>query len=95
MGVLAGAWLEDVKMNCCGDDDKKEECCNETKTHGGKMKIGNTEIETKKAVLWGAIGLLLLMVVYTTFFKGSVDLGSLGSNAGSAASAYSGMVGGC
>lgn len=82
-------------MNCCGDDDKKEECCNETKTHGGKMKIGNTEIETKKAVLWGVIGLLILAVVYVTFFQGSASGISLGSNAGSTASAYSGMVGGC
>ncbi|HJZ19209.1 MAG TPA: hypothetical protein VJ208_03830 [Candidatus Nanoarchaeia archaeon] len=82
-------------MDCCRDGDKKEECCNENKNQGGKMKILGFEMETKKAVLWGAIGLLLLMVIYTTFFKGSVDLGSLGSNAGSAASAYSGMVGGC
>lgn len=59
------------------------------------MKIGNTEIETKRAVLWGAIGLLLLAVVYVTFFQESGTATTLGANAGQAASRYTGMVGGC
>lgn len=59
------------------------------------MKIMGFEIETKKAVLWGVIGLLLLAVVYVTFFKETGTATTLGANAGQAASAYSGMVGGC
>ena len=69
------------------------DCC-ENKNHGDKMKILGLEIETKKAVLWGAIALLLLAVVYVTFFQGA-SVSTLGANAGSTASAYSGMVGGC
>jgi hypothetical protein len=69
------------------------DCC-ENKNNGGKMKISGFEIETKKAVLWGAIALLLLAVVYVTFFQ-RASVSTLGANTGSAASAYSGMVGGC
>ena len=82
-------------MDCCRDGDKKEECCNENKNQGGKMKILGFEMETKKAVLWGVIALLFLAVVYVTFFQGSIYSIGLGTNTGSAASAYSGMVGGC
>ncbi len=59
------------------------------------IQIGNMKIEAKKAVLWGVIALLVLAVVYTTFFQGSISSANLGANAGQAASAYSGMVGGC
>ncbi|HKZ33709.1 MAG TPA: hypothetical protein VJ142_00525 [Candidatus Nanoarchaeia archaeon] len=53
-------------------------------------------METQKIVLWVIIGILLLAVVYTVFFQGGgSSTGSLSSNAGQAASAYSGMVGGC
>jgi len=51
--------------------------------------------ETIKAVLWGAIAFLLLAVIYMTFFAGGSTASSLSANAGQAASAYSGMVGGC
>lgn len=53
------------------------------------------DMDMKKVVLWGAIALLGIAVVYTTFFKGSASSVGLGANAGQAASAYSGMVGGC
>ncbi len=59
------------------------------------MKIGKTEVETKKAVLWAVIGVLLLAVVYVTFFRDASTATTLSANAGQAASAYSGMVGGC
>ncbi len=53
-------------------------------------------METGKIVLWVIIGILLLAVVYTIFFQGGGgSTGALSSNAGQAASAYSGMVGGC
>ncbi|MEK6897088.1 MAG: hypothetical protein AABW93_01010 [Nanoarchaeota archaeon] len=55
-------------------------------------------METQKIVLWVIIGILLLAVVYTVFFQGgssSVVSSSLSPTAGQAASAYSGMVGGC
>lgn len=52
-------------------------------------------MDMKKALLWGAIALLGVAVIYTTFFKGSISSAGLGANAGQAASAYSGMVGGC
>jgi len=53
-------------------------------------------METQKIVLWTIIGVLLLAVVYTVFFQGNTgSTSSLSSNAGQAASAYSGMVGGC
>lgn len=59
------------------------------------MEIKIKKQNLGKLVLWGVIGLLLLAVVYVTFFKGSVSTAQLGANAGQAASAYSGMVGGC
>jgi len=53
-------------------------------------------MEIQKIVLWAVIGILLLAVVYTVFFQGGgSSTGALSSNAGQAASAYSGMVGGC
>jgi TctA family transporter len=58
-----------------------------------KMKGG--KVETQKIVLWAIIGLLLLAVIYTVFFQGGSSTSSLSSTAGQAASAYSGMVGGC
>ena len=59
------------------------------------MEIFGIEMETKKAVLWVAIGLLALAVAYVTFFKDTASAVRLGANAGEAASRYSGMVGGC
>jgi len=59
-----------------------------------KMKGG--KMEAQKIVLWAIIGLLLLVVIYTIFFQGSAgSASSLSPSAGQAASAYSGMVGGC
>ncbi|MEK6840654.1 MAG: hypothetical protein AABX79_01745 [Nanoarchaeota archaeon] len=54
-------------------------------------------METQKIVLWVIIGILLLAVIYTVFFQGgsSSASSSLSPSAGQAASAYSGMVGGC
>jgi len=53
-------------------------------------------METQKIVLWVVMGILLLAVIYTVFFQGGASgVASLGPNAGQAASAYSGMVGGC
>lgn len=53
-------------------------------------------MENTKIALWVIIGILLLLVIYTILFQGgSANAGSLSSNAGQAASAYSGMVGGC
>ncbi len=77
-------------MDCC--DNK-----NDTEKGGKKMdiQIGDMKIEGKKALLWGIIGLLVLAVVYKTFFGGFASSVGLGANAGQAASAYSGMVGGC
>ena len=60
--------------------------------NGGKMKM---KID-RNMILWALIGLLAVLVIYTLFFRGSAaNVVSLGSNAGQAASAYSGMVGGC
>lgn len=58
------------------------------------------EIEIKKQnlgkiALWGVIAILLIAVVYATFFRETGTATTLGANAGQAASAYSGMVGGC
>ena len=49
----------------------------------------------KKAILWGVIVGLLLVLVYVTFFQDTVASTNLGATAGQAASKYSGMVGGC
>lgn len=51
----------------------------------------------KKTALWIVIGVLLVAVVYVVFFQGNTATASttLGPQAGQAASAYSGMVGGC
>ena len=67
-------------------------CC-ENKNHGGKMEIKKQNLG--KLVLWGIIGLLLLVVIFATFFNDARSVSTLGANAGQAASAYSGMVGGC
>ena len=62
-----------------------------------QLQGGKKIMEKQKVVLWVIIGVLLLAVLYTIFFQGSVGSASssLSSNAGQAASAYSGMVGGC
>lgn len=49
----------------------------------------------KKTALWSVIGLLLVAVVYATFFRDVTTVNTLSASAGQAASAYSGMVGGC
>jgi len=59
------------------------------------MEIQIKKQNLGKIALWGVIGLLLIAVVYVTFFKEAGTATALGSNAGQAASAYSGMVGGC
>ena len=59
--------------------------------NGGKMKIKIN----KNTLLWVLIGVLAVLVIYTLFFRGMMGGISLGRNAGQAASAYSGMVGGC
>ncbi len=53
-------------------------------------------METQKIALWTIIGILLLAVIYIIFFQGSAGSATtLSPTAGKAASAYSGMVGGC
>jgi len=53
-------------------------------------------MEKQKIALWVAIGVLLVAVIYTVFFQGNTgSTSSLSANAGQAAQAYSGMVGGC
>ena len=51
----------------------------------------------RRVVLWGVIGILLIAVVYVTFFNGSVSSASADSvkTAGQIAAQYSGMVGNC
>jgi len=68
-----------------------KDCCSSTSTKE-KMKGGKMD---KKIILWIVIALLVIAVIYVTFFRG----GSTGSaisgvqSAGQVAS--SGMVGGC
>jgi len=57
-----------------------------------KTKIDKAKLKTG---LWIVIGILLVAVVYATFFRDTATATTLSANAGSAASAYSGMVGGC
>jgi hypothetical protein len=52
-------------------------------------------MEKQKIALWVIIGILLIAVIYTVFFQGGSGASSLSPTAGQAASAYSGMVGGC
>lgn len=52
-------------------------------------------MKKEKIALWIIIGILLLIVIYTVFFQDSSSTSFLGQNARQAASAYSGMVGGC
>ncbi|MEX2016930.1 MAG: hypothetical protein WD876_00455 [Candidatus Pacearchaeota archaeon] len=52
-------------------------------------------MEKSKIALWVIIGILLLVVIYTLFFQGGSSTSTLSPTAGQAASAYSGMVGGC
>jgi len=53
-------------------------------------------MEKERIALWVVIGILLIAVTYTVFFNGGANSAStLSPSAGQAASAYSGMVGGC
>ncbi|GIU68175.1 MAG: hypothetical protein KatS3mg001_025 [Candidatus Pacearchaeota archaeon] len=53
-------------------------------------------MEKEKIILWIIIGILLIAVIYTIFFKGSgTGSATLSTEAGKAAQAYAGMVGGC
>ncbi len=56
------------------------------------MKINK---DKARVALWVVIGVLLLAVVYVVFFKDASTASTLSANSGQAASAYSGMVGGC
>ena len=91
-------WLEDVKAGghplCTESGDSKSTKTPEENMENKILKGG--KMETQKVVLWVIIGVLLLAVIYTVFFQGgSTTSTSLSSTAGQAASAYSGMVGGC
>jgi len=66
-------------MDCCDNQNKNMK--------GGKM-------DYKKAALWGVIGILLLAVVYVTFFQGSASTSDIAGQTAQA-SQYAGMVGGC
>ena len=79
-----------VRMDCCSTSSNKE-------MKGGildKDKSGSFKMD-KKVILWIIIAILVVAVIYITFFRG----GSTGSavnvvqSAGQVAS--SGMVGGC
>ena len=78
-------------MDCCSTSPDKE-------MKGGRIsdvKKGNQM--DKKIILWIIIAILVVAVIYITFFRG----GSTGSvinaaqSAGQVASSGSGMVGGC
>lgn len=49
----------------------------------------------KRVILWVVIGVLAVLVIYTTFFKGSVDSNMLSAGKTVGQIASSGMVGGC
>lgn len=77
-------------MDCCSVSSNNE-------VKGGRIsdtKKGNFKMD-KKVILWIVIAILVLAVVYVTFFRG----GSTGSAISGAQSAgqvvSSGMVGGC
>ena len=54
-------------------------------------------MERKKLVLWIIIGILVVLVIYVAFFKGTVDSNTLsaGKAAGQVVASSGGMVGGC
>ncbi len=55
-------------------------------------------MDKKRIALWVVIGILAVLVVYVTFFKGSAssaDVGAQAIKSTAQASRYSGMVGGC
>lgn len=97
---LAEWWgVVKIKMDCCKTKEEKG-CCKDLEKHPEKFSDnmkGGAKMETQKIVLWVIIGILLLAVIYTIFFQGSAGSASssLSPTAGQAASAYSGMVGGC
>ena len=72
-----------------------EDCCKPGKqgTNDNALKGGNMDI--KRIIMWVVIAILIIAVVYVTFFKGgsSGNVISAGQAAGQVAS--SGMVGGC
>ena len=49
----------------------------------------------RNIVLWIIIGILFLLVIYVTFFNGSVSNSALSAGKTTGEVAYSGMVGGC
>ncbi len=49
----------------------------------------------KSMLLWIVIAVLFILVIYVLFFQGAATTTGLTANAGQAAQAYSGMVGGC
>ncbi|MEX0933037.1 MAG: hypothetical protein WDZ77_03000 [Candidatus Pacearchaeota archaeon] len=53
------------------------------------------KLERRKLLLWIFIGILLLALVYAVFLKDTAIVSSVGPGSTQAASAYSGMVGGC
>ena len=73
-------WCHHEKKPCC---EKLEENIN---LKGGKMD--------KKLIMWIVIAILLVAMIYVTFFKGSVDANTIGATQTSVQTASS-MVGGC
>jgi hypothetical protein len=49
----------------------------------------------RNIVLWIVIGILVVLVIYVTFFNGSADNSTLSAGKTAGEVAYSGMVGGC
>ncbi len=102
-------------MDCCGshrahgENDTKHE--NHEKHNGresgressesNNLKGGQIMKMDKKVVLWIVIGVMLVLLLYLTFFKGGASASQVGNVAssvqsvGSAAPSYGGMVGGC
>jgi hypothetical protein len=51
--------------------------------------------DTKNLILWIAIALVAILVIYVLFFQGSTTGNIVGPTTQAARTSYSGMVGGC
>jgi len=73
-----------------------KDCCSEHKNHKHESSHKSNEPNWKNIITWGAIGILLVVVLYTVLSQGSTQTAVPAAQAGAkAASSYGGMVGGC
>lgn len=74
-----------------------KDCCSHDKDHKHKSNHKSEEPNWKNIITWGAIGVLLVVVLYTVLGQGSTAQVAIpAAEAGAkAASSYGGMVGGC